>query len=73
VQSWQRHWATPLAERRVVIIMDADAPGREVAGRIARDLDGHAEAILDLTPERSEGYDLTDWLRTHGPMADESP
>ena len=38
--------------------MDADAPGRAVARRIANDLTGHADAtIVDLAPERSDGYD----------------
>jgi len=74
VHSWQPRWADLLAGRHVVIIMDADAPGRAVAGRIARDLSGQAAAtILDLAPERSDGYDLTDWMRAHGPMGADGP
>jgi DNA primase len=72
VHSW-RPQRTPLfAGRRVVITMDADVPEREVARRIAYDLARQAAAtILDLAPQRSDGYDLTDWLCQHGPMGDQ--
>lgn len=74
VRSWQPQWAELLAGRRVVIIMDADPAGREVAQRIRRDLDACADAtILDLAPERDDGYDLSDWLREHGPTGEETP
>jgi len=60
---WRTHWAQLLAGRQIQIIMDADAHGRAVAARIARDLDEYACAtIVDLAPNRDDGYDLTDWL-----------
>lgn len=61
--AWHPDWAAQLTGRRVTVIMDADKPGREAAQRIAHDLDGRAQvAVLDLAPERSDGYDLSDLL-----------
>ncbi len=69
VASWRTEWRELLAGREVVIVMDADPPGRQAAQRIAGDLrEGASPVILDLAPERTDGYDLTDWLREHGPM-----
>jgi hypothetical protein len=47
--------------------MDADGPGRDLAERIAGDLDDVVDELLpiDLAPERDDGYDLTDWLLEH--------
>lgn len=63
VDAWRPEWAPLLAGRDITIVMDADAEGRRAAERIAQDLRGLATAtVLDLTPERGDGYDLTDWL-----------
>jgi DNA primase len=45
--------------------MDCDRPGREAAYRIFMDLAGVAAdvKVIDLYPERDDGYDLTDLLR----------
>jgi hypothetical protein len=48
--------------------MDADAQGRAAAQRIAADLP-NAE-IVDLAPDRDDGYDLSDWLSEHRPHRD---
>jgi hypothetical protein len=63
VDAWRPDWARLFANRRVTIVMDADAQGRRVAERITRDLRGHAKSVvLDLAPSRDDGYDLSDWL-----------
>jgi hypothetical protein len=60
--AWQPAWAQLLAGKRVTIVMDCDAPGREAAHEIATSLGHVAEAveIVDLWPDRHDGYDLTD-------------
>jgi DNA primase len=64
--AWKPDWAPLLAGRTVTIIMDADRVGRNAATRIARDLADLAEVkVVDLAPERDDGYDLTDALRDH--------
>lgn len=61
---WRPGWAQLLAGRQITIIMDADPQGRALAAQIARDLDDHADrVIVDLAPDRNDGYDLTDWLQ----------
>jgi hypothetical protein len=63
VDAWRPQWAPLFAGREVTIIMDCDTEGRRAAERIAADLRGHAEAaVLDIAPERDDGYDLTDWF-----------
>ena len=63
VEGWRREWAGMFAGRQVAIVMDADHQGRTAARRIGDDLAPHAETtIVDLGPERDDGYDLTDWI-----------
>jgi hypothetical protein len=63
VDSWRGEWAQLFVGREVTIITDADRHGRKLASAIASDLAGTAEAtVLDLAPDRNDGYDLTDWL-----------
>ena len=63
VDSWRGEWAQLFVGREVTIITDADRQGRKLASAIASDLAGTAEAtVLDLAPDRNDGYDLTDWL-----------
>lgn len=65
---WRSHWAQLLAGRQIQIITDADAHGRAVATRIAHDLNEYASTtIVDLAPNRDDGYDLTDWLLEQTP------
>jgi hypothetical protein len=64
--AWRTEWAEAFSGRRVTVVMDADRPGRHAAVRIASDLEQHVAAhvrILELAPERDDGYDLSDWLR----------
>ena len=62
--AWEAQWARLLAGRRVSVVMDSDPAGREAAARIADDLKlaGVHGSIIDLAPDREDGYDLADWL-----------
>jgi 5S rRNA maturation endonuclease (ribonuclease M5) len=61
-------WAPALTEhfkdRRVVVLPDADNPGRTHAQKVARALSGIAASlkVIDLFPDRKDGSDVTDWL-----------
>jgi 5S rRNA maturation endonuclease (ribonuclease M5) len=50
--------------RPVVILPDADRPGRAHAEKIARAINGVAASVrvLDLYPDRHDGSDVSDWL-----------
>jgi hypothetical protein len=60
--AWQPAWARLLTERTVAIVMDCDDAGRRAAAQIANSLRlaGIAAEAIDLWPDRSDGYDLTD-------------
>jgi hypothetical protein len=61
---WRSEWAPLFSGRHITIVMDADRQGRALAARIAGDLGDHAEAaVVELAPDREDGYDLTDWLQ----------
>jgi hypothetical protein len=60
---WRQAWAHRFAGRRVTVCFDCDEPGRTAAGRVLADLHGVTDAVtLDLEPERTDGYDLSDAL-----------
>lgn len=63
---WEDSFTETLASKRVVILPDNDAPGREHAERISKALQGHAESVrivhLDGLPEKG---DASDWLAKH--------
>ena len=62
--AWRQLWARLLAGRQVTVVMDCDAAGRAAADRILADLDGICDArTVDLDPSRTDGFDLTDFLR----------
>ncbi len=74
VEGWRAQWAPLFTGRAVTVVLDADRQGRACARQIADDLAMHATAIevVDLAPDRADGYDLTDWLMAHpdhGPRA----
>jgi 5S rRNA maturation endonuclease (ribonuclease M5) len=52
-------------ERRVVILPDADEPGRKHAQKVAKAIHEVAASVkvVDLHPDRSDGHDVTDWLK----------
>jgi hypothetical protein len=62
-------WAAELTpyfkDRRVVILPDADAPGRKHGQKVAKALYDVAASIkvVDLFPDRSDGHDVSDWLK----------
>jgi hypothetical protein len=60
--SWQPHWARLLRSRHVKIVMDCDPAGRRAANQIHASLRAAAisSEIVDLWPDREDGYDLTD-------------
>jgi hypothetical protein len=64
VDGWRAAWAPLFAGKAVTVVMDADRHGRACARQVADDLAEHATAIevVDLAPDRADGYDLTDWL-----------
>ena len=64
-KSWRPEWGPRFAGLHVVIVPDCDQPGRALAGDLARDLLAHAASVrlLDLAPEREDGYDLGDYGR----------
>lgn len=58
--------------RHVVILPDADEPGRKHATDVALDLETCGAAsikVLDLFPKRSDGEDIVDWLMLNNPSA----
>lgn len=63
-------WTPELTEffrdRRVVILLDADDPGRKHGDKVARAVSSVATSvkIIDLFPERNDGSDVSDWLET---------
>ena len=62
-------WAPELTQyfkdRRVVILPDADEPGRKHAHKVAKALYEVAASVkvVDLFPDRSDGHDVSDWLK----------
>ena len=62
-------WAPELTpyfkDRRVVILPDADEPGRKHAQKVAKALYDVAASIkvVDLYPDRGDGHDVSDWLK----------
>jgi hypothetical protein len=60
--AWRPDWSSLLAGRHVTVVMDCDQAGRHAAEEIAESLAGAATTveIVDLWPDRDDGYDLTD-------------
>ncbi len=68
VAAWRRAWAARFTGRAVTVVMDCDDDGRACARRIALDLGcvGIAAQVVDLDPDRHDGYDVTDHLLAGG-------
>jgi hypothetical protein len=60
--AWQPHWAKLLRGKHVKLVLDCDAAGRRAAQQIHACLRAAAitSEIIDLWPDRHDGYDLTD-------------
>jgi hypothetical protein len=67
-------WPARIAEgrKRVVVIPDADEAGRKAAQKVAAAVAalGTDVRVLDLTPERDDGHDLSDWMGADASAAD---
>ena len=61
---WDPALTPYLKDRHVVILPDADKPGRKHAQKVAQAIDSVAASlrILDLYPEQHDGSDVSDWL-----------
>jgi 5S rRNA maturation endonuclease (ribonuclease M5) len=61
-------WDTALTphfkDRHVVVLPDADVPGRAHARKVAEAINGVAASVrvLDLYPDRNDGSDVSDWI-----------
>jgi putative DNA primase/helicase len=62
---WDKALTPHFRDRDVVVLSDADTAGRKHAQKVARALDGVAKSVrvLDLYPERTDGSDVSDFLR----------
>ncbi len=75
--AWHPSWAHLLTGKRVTVVMDSDAPGRQAAEAISSSLAPFAARtdVIDLWPDRNDGSDLTDrileWrlVKPEGPRA----
>jgi 5S rRNA maturation endonuclease (ribonuclease M5) len=63
-RKWKAELNSWFKDRRVVILVDADAPGRAHGQQIAEMLHRVAASVkvVDLYPERVDGSDVSDWL-----------
>jgi hypothetical protein len=61
---WDAALTPYFKDRHVVILVDADKPGRAYGQMVARAIDDVAASlrILDLYPERDDGSDVSDWI-----------
>ena len=64
-KKWPPELTPYFKDRRVVILPDADEPGREHAQKVAKALYEVAASVkvVDLFPDRTDGHDVTDWLK----------
>jgi hypothetical protein len=62
---WPPELTSHFKDRRVVVLPDADAAGRAHGQKVAKALNAVVAEVrvLDLFPERSDGSDVSDWLK----------
>jgi 5S rRNA maturation endonuclease (ribonuclease M5) len=62
--SWDPALTQYFKDRPVVILMDADKPGRAHGQKVAKALNGVAASVkvVDLFPDKNDGSDVSDWL-----------
>ena len=67
-KTWKDEWTDALVGKDVVIVFDIDEPGKEGAGRIARELLGKAKTlkIVDLPITEPSNADFPDYILRHG-------
>ena len=63
---WDSTLTPHFKDRHVVVLPDADEPGRAHGQKVARALDGAAASVkvVDLFPDLSDGSDVANWLET---------
>ena len=61
---WDSGLTQYFTDRHVVILPDADQPGRAHAQKVAKAIHGVAASVrvVDLFPERHDGSDVSDWI-----------
>ena len=61
---WDTGLTQYFTDRHIIILPDADRPGRDHAQKVAKAISGVAASvqILDLYPNRHDGSDVSDWL-----------
>ena len=61
---WDAALTPYFKDRHVVILPDADLPGRAHAQKVAKAIHGVAASvrIVDLFPDRQDGSDVSDWI-----------
>lgn len=65
--NWSQEFGRYFKGRKVAIIPDNDAPGREHAKQVAKSLEGHASEVKVLElPGLEEKGDFSDWARAGG-------
>jgi P4 family phage/plasmid primase-like protien len=71
--TWKPEFTKRFKSKVLYIILDCDKAGRDGAKKIARELEPVVREIriVDLDPERQDGYDLTNWFITDGKSKEE--
>ncbi|GAC1401639.1 MAG: hypothetical protein NVSMB64_00090 [Candidatus Velthaea sp.] len=67
--AWDDGFAAPLrGAKRIVVLADCDGPGRAAANARAELLSAICAdvRVLDLAPDRNDGFDVSDWLDAGG-------
>ena len=67
--AWDRTDWQSLAKRNVLLIADADEPGRKAMNKIAKHLSGLGCAVRMYLPKDDDKSDIADWLETEGAEA----
>lgn len=63
---WREHYAADLRGRHVVVVPDADGPGRVLAGNVVAGLRGRAASAITLQLPIHGRDDVSDWLAARG-------
>jgi DNA primase len=69
---WRTSWAQRFRGRVCVVCFDCDQPGRTAARKVAGSLIEEAREVrvVDLAPERDDGFDLSDFVLGGGTVRD---
>ncbi len=63
---WKAHCADDLRGRKVIILPDADGPGKRLGAAVAAGLRGAAASVVTLHLPIHGRDDVSDWLARHG-------